>query len=120
MSCYHGQLGFPDKDQLLTVGIQVNSGVTSAYLDVDWDNDAINDAMGLTHTSLLDFFPEGTINDPISQVTDFGGSDRAGDRGSVQTGRGLGAQRRRPPRSYYPGAYRAGNRDLGGFPLEWD
>ncbi len=53
----------------------VNTGVTSAYFDVTWDNDAINDATGLTHTSLFNFFPEGTINNPISQVTNFGGSD---------------------------------------------
>ena len=45
----------------------VNTGVTSAYLDVSWDNGAINDATGLTHTSLFDFFPEGTINNPISR-----------------------------------------------------
>ena len=61
----------------------VNTGVTSAYFDVTWDNDAINDATGLTHTSLFDFFPEGTINNPISQVTNFGGSD------ATFTGQGL-------------------------------
>lgn len=53
----------------------VNTGVTSAYLDVEWDNDAINDATGMTHGALFGFFPEGTINNPISQVTNFGGSD---------------------------------------------
>ncbi len=53
----------------------VNTGVTSVYLNVDWDNDAMNDAMGMTHTSLFNLFPEGTINNPINQVTNFGGSD---------------------------------------------
>ena len=53
----------------------MNTGVTSAYLDVSWDNGAINDATGLTHTSLFNLFPEGTINNPLSEVTNFGGSD---------------------------------------------
>jgi hypothetical protein len=61
----------------------VNTGLTSAYLDVAWDNDAISEAVDITHTNLFDFFPEGTINNPIGQVTNFGGSD------GTFTGQGL-------------------------------
>ncbi|MCH8854051.1 MAG: hypothetical protein IID41_15585, partial [Planctomycetes bacterium] len=53
----------------------VNTGVIAAYFDVTWDNGNLTDAIGTACSSLFSLLCEGSIENGINQVTNFGGSD---------------------------------------------
>jgi len=51
-----------------------NTGIVSAYFDVAWDNGTITDALSLGYHPEFNVLREGTINNPLNNVRNFGGT----------------------------------------------